>query len=279
VRDGLDLPKTTLGALKNGAAMLRRPVEARTAMRRLGAAAFSAVRLATREIPELPWNGRLGRRRALSFTRLPLDVVRDIKRFHGGTVNDVVLSVLAGGLRRYLAGLDIEVDTLEVTALVPVNTRGSRDALQLGNRISAMLVPLAVDVELEAARLAATRTLTDRLKKEQSWAGIDALLDLIDGMPAAVVSTVAETLSVHRLANVVATNVPRPPSTRWLCGARVEDLFPIVPIADGLGLGLAVFSYDGTLQVGLYADRDLVPDLDKLRMSIEESFRELASAI
>ena len=72
-----------------------------------------------------------------------------------------------------------------------------------------------------------------------------------------------------------ATNVPVPKETRWLCGARALELRPLVPLADGLGLGLAVFSYDGWLHVGLSADADLVPDLEKLERSLEEAFSAL----
>ena len=74
-------------------------------------------------------------------------------------------------------------------------------------------------------------------------------------------------MRLSRIANLVATNVPGPRETRYLCGSKVAAIHPIVPIADGLGLGLAVFSYDGTLHVGLNAAADLVPDLEKLRQA------------
>jgi hypothetical protein len=86
---------------------------------------------------------------------------------------------------------------------------------------------------------------------------------------------VGRRLGIGRLANVISTNVPGPRETRWLCGQRVEALYPIVPITDGIGLGIAVFSYAGTLYVGINADADLVPDLEKLRSGIETAFAEL----
>jgi hypothetical protein len=141
-----------------------------------------------------------------------------------------------------------------------------------------MLVPLAVDPASELARLAATRATTERLKTSGAWTGIDALLELVDGLPAALVASVGQRLSLGRLANVVATNVPGPKQARWLCGARALELRPLVPIADGLGLGLAVFSYDGWLQIGLSADADLVPDLEKLECSLEEAFATLLAS-
>jgi diacylglycerol O-acyltransferase len=86
---------------------------------------------------------------------------------------------------------------------------------------------------------------------------------------------VGQRLSLGRLANVISTNVPGPRETRWLCGARAFELRPLVPIADGLGLGLAVFSYDDWLHIGLAADADLVPDLEKLERGLEEAFASL----
>jgi hypothetical protein len=138
-----------------------------------------------------------------------------------------------------------------------------------------MLVPLAADPPDEAARLAATCAVTGRLKTSGAWTGIDALLELVDALPAPLVAAVGRRLRLGRLANLIATNVPGPKETRWLCGAKVEELRPLVPIADGMGLGLAVFSYDGRLHVGLNADPELVPDLEKLERGLEEAFSAL----
>jgi WS/DGAT/MGAT family acyltransferase len=257
---------------------LSSPLEARRASERLSAAAWSALRLAASDVPRLPWNEPVSHRRRLHFTALPLEGVQLVRRRRSGTVNDVVLSVLAGGLHRYLRALGIETRGLEAVALVPVSLRTSEEAGAMGNRISAMLVPLAVDPEGELARLAATRAITERLKSGAAWTGIDSLLRALDGLPAPLVALAGSRLSLGRIANLVATNVPGPRGARWLCGRRVEALRPIVPIADGLGLGAAVLSYDGTLSVGLNADPSLLPDLEKLGHGIEEAFTALTSA-
>jgi WS/DGAT/MGAT family acyltransferase len=254
-----------------------RPAAARESMRRLRDAAYGAVRLATADVPVLPWNAKLGWRRTLAFTRLPLAGVSRIRAAHGGTVNDVVLSVLAGGLHRYLRGNGVPTRGIEVVALVPVSLRRPEESHRLGNRISGMLVPLAVDPVQEVARLAATRAITDRLKASAAWAGIDALLAVLDDVPAPLLAGLGRGIRSARLANVVATNVPGPRETRWLCGRRVESLTGIVPIVDGMGLGLAVLSYDGWLHVGLNADTGLVPDLEKLEQGVREAFAELGA--
>jgi WS/DGAT/MGAT family acyltransferase len=255
-----------------------RPRAAAEAIGRLRAAAFSALQLATSELVTLPWNAPLGPLRAVAFTKLPMSATRSIRARHGGSVNDVVLSTLAGGLKRWLEAHGHDTRGLELTALVPVSLRSPDEAADLGNRISAMLVPLAVDPVGEVPRLAATRAATERLKTSAAWAAIDALLEWVDGLPPALVATFGQRLSLGRLANVIATNVPGPQETRWLCGARVLELRPLVPIADGLGLGVAVLSYDGWLQFGLVADADRMPDLEKLEQALEETFASLLGA-
>ena len=251
------------------------PARARQATERLLDGAWSALGLAARDLPQLPWNTRIGARRRLAFTFLPMDGVKRIRTARGGTVNDVVLCVLAGGLRRYLSSIGLRPDLLEPTALVPVSLRAVDESRTLGNRISAMIVPLAVDVGNEPARLLATRAVTGVLRDSASWNGIDALLRMLDGVPAPLTALAGRALPLGRIANVVATNVPGPREARALCGHPLEALYPVVPITDGIGLGLAVFSYAGRLFVGLNADAGLVPDLDKLRLGIEESFAAL----
>jgi WS/DGAT/MGAT family acyltransferase len=270
--DGL---RRQVAAMGGGLGALRRPEEALRAARRLREAAYSAIQLTTDDMPKLPWNRPIGPRRELRFARLPIDGVRRIRRLRGGTLNDVVLCVLAGGLHRYLESQGISTRSLELVALVPVSLRGADEAHVLGNRISALRVPLAVDLEHEIPRLNVTCTITERLKQSAAWEGFDALLDLLEQLPPSLVAAVARSMPITRIANLVATNVPGPRETRYLCGRRVEAIYPIVPIADRIGLGLAVFSYDDTLYVGLNADPDLVPGAEKLCQGIEESFAEL----
>jgi diacylglycerol O-acyltransferase len=268
LRGPLRLAAATLGAVRG-------PAAARDAVARLRDAAFSAVQLAARDVPALPWNARLGSARRLAFTRLPMEGVRRIRRRFGGTVNDVVLTVLAGGLHHYLVASGHPTRGLELTALVPVSLRDAEAARALGNRISGMLVPLCVDATEEVPRLAATRATTERLKQRAAWTGIDALLGALDELPAPLVALFGQRIGLGRLAHVVATNVPGPRETRWMAGRRVEALLPIVPITHGIGLGLAVLSYDGWLHVGLNTDAALLPDLDKLRHGIETAFERL----
>jgi WS/DGAT/MGAT family acyltransferase len=274
--DGITRQLRTAGAL---AGALRTPARARASARGLLDAAWSALRLATHEIPEMPWNDRLGPRRQLFFTRLPFEGVSAIRRARGGTLNDVVLCTLAGGLHRYLKSVGIRTQGLELVALVPVSVRRQDEAGSFGNRISAILVPLAVDLEDEIARLAATRAITGRLRSASAWTSIDSLLQRLDDLPAGLVAAFGRRLAGVHIANLVATNVPGPREPRFLCGRRVTAMFPIVPITDGIGLGLAVLSYHDMLHVGLNADPALVPDLEKLGHAIRQAFEELRASV
>jgi WS/DGAT/MGAT family acyltransferase len=175
---GEELATRARGAVSAWRAVTR-PRAASDAMARLRNAAFSALQLATSELVTLPWNAPLGPRRAVAFTKLPLRGVRSIRAQHGGSVNDVVLATLAGGLKRWLEAGGRDTRGLELRALVPVSLRSPDEAAQLGNRISAMLVPLAVDPAGEVPRLAATRAATERLKTGGAWTGIDALLERV----------------------------------------------------------------------------------------------------
>ena len=273
--DGLRGQFSSLGRFANA---LMSPAAVRKASEELRQAAWSALRLAARDVPQLPWNERISHRRRLHFLELPMEGVHEIRHGLGGTVNDVVLSVLAGGLHRYLRSQGIETRGIEPVAMVPVSLRREEESGAMGNRISAMLVPLAVDPEGERPRLNATRGVTGRLKATASWTGIDTLLRALDGVPAPVLALAGTRITLSGVANVIATNVPGPRETRWLCGARVTALRPIVPICDGIGLGLAVFSYDGRLCFGLNADPTWLPDLDKLGFGIQESFAALLAS-
>jgi WS/DGAT/MGAT family acyltransferase len=254
------------------------PVRARAAREWLLAGSYEAVRLGTREIPRMPWNAPLAGRRQLVPVSLPQAAIRRVRQAFGATANDVLLCIVAGGLHRYLEATGTSTRALELSALVPVSLRSPADAAELGNHLSAMLVPLATDLDREAVRLVVTQRITEQLKATAAWTRIEALLDLLEHAPAWLVRLGARTLSLARIANLVATSVPGPREPRTLLGARVGAIHPVVPIADGIGLGIAALSYADHLHVTLHADARLVPDLEKLRQGIQESFADLAGA-
>ncbi|HSJ95905.1 MAG TPA: WS/DGAT domain-containing protein, partial [Myxococcota bacterium] len=234
-----------------------------------------AARAIRGEAHPLPWNAPLGPRRSIAFTRLPLDDARRVRTAHGGTVNDVVLTALAGGLRRYLQARGLRDRPDSVTAFVPVSLRAPGEATLPGNRFSALRVPLALGPAGELDRLAAISATTERLKARRSFEGLWALLSAVEVLPAPLVAHAARRAPLPTIAHLLATNVPGPRGPRWLAGKKVAALHPIAPIADGMGLSVAVFSYASWLHVGLHADAGRVDDLEKLRTGIEEAFAAL----
>lgn len=227
----------------------------------------------------LPWSGPIGPRRSVAFARFSLEPVRAIRAARSCTVNDVVLCLLAGGLRRYLQSSGIDPEREAVIAAMPVSLRTPLEGSALGNRLGVLFVPLMLEPEDELERLDLTAAVTRRLKRGHGHDGMAALLAAADLLPPAVVAWIGRRASLPSLASVIATNVRGPESPRYLAGRQVEALYPLVPVADGLGLGMAVLSYAGALHIGLNAAADRVPDLEKLRLGIEESMIRLLAVL
>ena len=198
-----------------------------------------------------------------------------IKRALGGTVNDVVLASAAGGLRRLLEHRGEEPPTPGLRAMVPMNVRSAGDHLAMGNKISSLFVHLPVAASDPAERYVLQVEEAEALKAGTQHEGSSFLLDLGNHMPPVLHSFVARSLFATRLFNVTVTNVPGPQAPLYYFGSRIEEIWPLVPIAASHAIGLAVFSYDGTLYFCLNVDRDSCRDVDVLMDGIESSIAEL----
>lgn len=222
-----------------------------------------------------PLNPRsVGPYRAFDGARFPLDRLKEIKRALGGTINDVVLSIVTGGLRRYLlaSGTDVaQVGALR--ALVPVNVR--RGATGQGNRVAMLLARLPIAAADPRARHAAVIADTASLKQGshevEAVELVEELADLgPDGLVGAVFNAALHILPFH----VVVTNVPGPQIPFFVGPARLVELYPMVPLFAHQSVGIALVSYCGELFVGLNTDADALPEprvlLDHLRAAEEE---------
>jgi len=203
--------------------------------------------------------------RRLAFVRLDLDDVRQIRKQHGGTTNDVALTVVAGGLRHWLAQSDRPVDGVTLRALIPVNTR-SRGRSAGANQLSGYLCELPVGLSDPVAQLRYVRATMDTNKAAGPSAGPGAVPILANLIPPAVhrVCTPAAGSAASLLFDTVVTNVPLPPVRLTLGGAELREVYPFAPLAAGHGLGVAVSAYRDSVHIGLQADREAVPDLDVL---------------
>ena len=223
-------------------------------------------------------NVPIGGRRRLGVASVPLDEVKAIKRRMGGTVNDVVLAAAAGGLRRLLLERGESPPEGGLRAMVPVNVRKAGEHLALGNRITSLFVRLPVDEADPEDRYTRQMEEAEWLKSGSQALGATTLLDLTGLAPPLVHSFLARSLFATRLFNVTITNVPGPQQPLYAFGSRLTAVWPLVPLAADHTLGIAVFSYDGTLFFTVNADYDAVPDLDVLIGGIKDAISELSPA-
>lgn len=225
--------------------------------------------------PKSSLNSPIGTERRFEIVRVPLAQLKEIKGALGGTVNDVALTAVTGGLRKLLLERDEAPPRQGLRAMVPVNIRHAGEHLALGNRITSLFVHLPVSIGDSLARYNATLQETESLKHGTQALGGETLLDVAATAPPMIHAVVARSLFASRLFNITVTNVPGPPEPLYAMGARLREIFPLVPIAAEHALGIAIFSYHGNVVFGVNADRDTVPDLQVLVDGIESTLDEL----
>jgi len=247
----------------------------------LGSAAgvASLARGTIRPAPATPYNGSLGPHRRFTWVRVALGDVKAVKNSLGGTVNDVVLSTVAGGLGRHLReARGVDTENLTLRAMVPVSVRADVERGALGNRVAAMMAPLPVWCENPVVRLDLVREAMGQLKSSGQAIGAEVLTRLGGFAPPTVMAQATRLAARQRAFNVVVTNVPGPQFPLYVQGHRLLDVFPMVPLARGQRLGVALMSYDGALNFGLVADYDSVPDLEDLAQAFADALQETADA-
>ncbi len=264
-----------LHAAESAVGVATHPSRARDAARRSRALAELIVRDELISAPECSLNRPIGAGRQLAVITVQLDELKAIKNALGGTLNDVVLAATAGGLRRLLTGRGEVIPEPGLRAMVPVNIRTAADHLSMGNRISSLFVHLPVAAADAAERYRLQVEEAETLKAGTQGEGSSVLLNLGNHMPPVLHSFVARSLFATRLFNVTITNVPGPQTPLYYFGSKVQEIWPLVPIAASHAIGLAVFSYDGKLFFCINADRDTVPDLEVLNVGIAKSLAEL----
>jgi WS/DGAT/MGAT family acyltransferase len=228
--------------------------------------------------PETPLNVPIGPHRRLSFVRNDLDDFKLVKNTLGGTVNDVVLTVVAGGLRTWLRSRGVRTEGLELRALVPVSVRTKDDKGQLGNRIVVMRGPLPVYVEDPVARLRVVRQAMDGLKESKQAVGAAAITGLEALAPPTILAQASRLQFSTRLFNLLVTNVPGPQFPIYVLGRELLDTYPIAFLPENQSLAVAVMSYNGRMDFGLLGDYDAMPDLEALGDAVKESLEELVEA-
>ena len=227
---------------------------------------------------ETPLNQAIGPHRRFDYFSQELSRVKEVKDKLGGTLNDVVLATVAGGVRAFLKRRRVDVSRLDFRVATPVSVRSSVDQEALGNRVSAWIFPLPLAQADPVKRLASIRATTKRLKESNQALGADLLSAVTEWTGTTLLSLGTRLQVVGRTHNLVVTNVPGPQLPLYLLGAPLHEAYPIGPLFQQQALIVALFSYAGRLFWGLNADASRVPDLADLRRDLEASFRELAEA-
>jgi WS/DGAT/MGAT family acyltransferase len=213
--------------------------------------------------PHTSLNGRLQGGRRLAWVRARLDEVKATAHRAGGSVNDVMLAVVGGGLRALFLGRGEPLAAdLVLKVLVPVSVRTEGEHGALGNRVGAVYAPLPVGIGDPAARLAAIVASMRRLKSRPEARTTEALLGSADALPAGAAHLISRAILHQPFVNLVVTNVPGPPVPLYAVGARMLEAFPVVPLGANLTVGVAVLSYDGALTISVTADAGACPDVD-----------------
>jgi len=258
------------------AAIARRPLaiasSARDALTGVGALAWAGLNPA----PSTPYNERIGPHRRFTWVRGSLGDVKRLKNELGGTVNDVVLATVAGALGRHLRRRGVDTDGLELKAMIPVSVRSDEARGATGNQVAAMMAVLPVYCEDPVTRLEVVGEQMRALKESGQAVGAQALTELSGFAPPTILSQAARLMSRQRVFNLVVTNVPGPQYPLYLMGRELSDIFPMVPLAQNQGLGVAIMSYNGRLNFGLNADFDALPDLEQLADDVADSLADLA---
>jgi WS/DGAT/MGAT family acyltransferase len=234
--------------------------------------------------PRTSFNGSITPHRKVAVANLSLPEIKEVKRSFGTTVNDVVLAICSGALRRYLIRRG-ELPATPLVAVCPVSVRSQLPEAEGSNQVSAFFTSLATDVSDPVGRLRAIASATRGAKEEHNAIGADMLQNWAEFAAPAVFARASRLYSGMKLAdrhrpihNLVISNVPGPAFPLYLAGARLAMFCPLGPVMEGAGLNITVMSYMDSVDVGLIACRELMPDLWDLANDFVDSMDELKKA-
>jgi WS/DGAT/MGAT family acyltransferase len=234
--------------------------------------------------PRTPWNHSISPHRRFAFTTLPLDEVKRVKSRFGTTVNDVVMALSAGALRRYLTAHNA-LPSEALIAMVPVSLRTGGESETYSNRVSGVMANLATNVDDPVERLLTIHGAMKSAKEMHDAMPAEVLQDITQFAPPALAARAMRMASRVRIMdrlnppfNLIISNVPGPSQPLYAAGARLLHFYPVSAVADGQGLNITVQSYNGNLDFGFIVCRHLVPDVWDMCGYLHEAHEELVKA-
>jgi diacylglycerol O-acyltransferase len=272
-KDPLKLPKLVSGTLKSA---VKASFLTKMQSRELPTAPFTA--------PPTPLNGIISARRKWNSAILSLERVQNLKNIMGTTLNDLLLAICSGALRRYLSEKG-KLPDKSLVALVPISIRG-KESQDMKNQISAMLVQIATNIADPVERLEVIHENNNRGKTYQNAVGAKTLADMAEAIPFGIANQAAKLYSHFKMAefhkpvfNVTITNVPGPRMPLYINGHKMISVMGSAPIIDGMGLIITILSYDGHITISPVSDANSMPDIDVFTRYIRESANELEAAV
>jgi diacylglycerol O-acyltransferase len=241
-----------------------------------GGAATIQRMLLQADDPQTLFKGTLGTRKVAAWSEpIPLDEVKQVKTALGGTVNDVLISAAAGGLRRFMLAREHHVGGLNFRAAIPVNLRKPEESEKLGDKFGLVFLSLPIGIEDPRERLAEVRLRMDELKKSHEAPLFLGLLRSLGYTPQELQSTIVNTLANKITA--VMSNVPGPDVPLYMAGHRIDQLMFWVPQAGRVGLGVSILSYAGQVFLGVATDEGLVDDPQGIIEGFLEEYEALVA--
>jgi diacylglycerol O-acyltransferase len=228
--------------------------------------------------PETPLNVKIGPHRRYAVVRHQLADYKEIKDAVGGTVNDVILTVVSGALAQWLRSRGVRTEGLEMRALVPVSVRKDNQRGALGNQLTVMRGPLPVYIDDPISRLRFIRAAMDGLKESKQAVGAATLAAVNNLAPPTILAQASRLNFSTRLFNLLVTNIPGPQLPLYVLGRQLEELFPVAFLPEDHALAVAIMSYNGGLDYGLLGDYDAMPDIQVVADGIEGALSELLAA-
>lgn len=265
-------------ALRDVRGFVREAADARREVLVRLRAAAETVGTSLRAASPTPFNRPIGPHRRFAWMSTDLAELKGVRRALGGSLNDVVLTVVTGAVQRFLERRGVRARDLDFRVMAPVSVRASDESGELGNRVSAWLIRLPLDTDDPREQLRRIHERTAELKESRSAVGAEILTRVAEWTPSNLLALGARNVTRLLPFNLVVTNVPGPQVPMYLAGARMLEVYPHVPLAANLGLGIALLSYDGRIHWGFNADYDLLPDLGDFVADLRSALAELLRA-
>jgi WS/DGAT/MGAT family acyltransferase len=228
--------------------------------------------------PQTFLNREIGRDRRVAFVSTELASLKAARGTGGATVNDVVLTIAAGGLRRFFERRGERIPN-HIVALVPVSVRRADEDLELGNRLATILMKLPLGEADPRRRLELVSAEMTRLKASEQARAASLIIEATGFAPPTINRVLGGALSRPLTWNLVISNVPGPQMPLYMLGRRIKAIYPFVPLSpQGHALSIGLLSYDGAVNFGLVGDRDLLADLDAFASDLGAAIEEQLAA-